>query len=102
MRDIIKFIAAKVNTVGPTDQNGNPTETGLANSVTTILNSLIAVLGVVCVVVMIIGGYNYMTSSGDPGKVDKAKKTILYGLIGLVVCVLSFAIVNFVINNIIK
>ena len=42
-----------------------------------------------------------MTSAGDPGKVKKAKDTILYGVIGLVVCVLAFAIVNFVIANII-
>ena len=41
-----------------------------------------------------------MTSSGDAGKVKKAKDTILYGIIGLVVCVLAFAIVNFVISNI--
>ena len=39
-----------------------------------------------------------MTSSGDAAKVEKAKKTILYGVIGLVICVLSFAIVNWVIG----
>ena len=43
-----------------------------------------------------------MTSSGDAGKVKKAKDTILYGVIGLVVCVLAFAIVNFVITDILK
>ena len=72
----------------------------LENDVTAILNAVIGVLGLACVVVMIIGGVNYMTSSGDAGKVKKAKDTILYGLIGLVVCVLAFAIVNFVISNI--
>ena len=50
---------------------------------------------------MIIGGVQYMTSAGDTQKVTKAKNTILYGLIGLVICVLAFAIVNFVITNII-
>ena len=43
-----------------------------------------------------------MTSSGEAAKVEKAKKTILYGLIGLVICVLAFAIVNFVIDNVIN
>ena len=47
------------------------------------------------------GGVGYMTSSGDAGKVKKAKDTILYGVIGLVIVALSFAIVNFVISNII-
>ena len=40
-----------------------------------------------------------MTSSGDPGKVKKAKDVILYGIIGLIVCALAFAIVNFVVGN---
>ena len=72
----------------------------LIENVKTILSTIIAVLGFVCVVVMIIGGVNYMTSSGDAGKVKKAKDTILYGLIGLVVCVLAFALVQFVISTI--
>ena len=68
----------------------------LETDVKTILSAIIGVLGFVCVVVMIIGGVNYMTSAGDAGKVKKAKDTILYGLIGLVVCVLAFALVQFV------
>ena len=41
-----------------------------------------------------------MTSSGDAGKVKKAKDTILYGVIGLIVVALAFAIVNFVIGGV--
>ena len=106
MKDIITKLA-----VGPTTTAGSPDihtvgnqatgTNGLATTVTGIINGVIGVLGLVAVVVMIIGGINYMTSSGDAGKVKKAKDTILYGLIGLVVCVLAFAIVNFVVNNII-
>ena len=73
----------------------------LQANVTNIINGVIGILGFACVVVMIVGGVQYMTSAGDTGKVTKAKNTILYGLIGLVICVLAFAIVNFVINNII-
>ena len=72
----------------------------LTGAVSGILTAIIAALGLVAVVVMVIGGYNYMTSSGDAGKVEKAKKTILYGLIGLIVCALAFVIVNFVISSI--
>ncbi len=77
-------------------------QNNLLSTITSIINGVIGILGIVCVVVMIIGGINYMTSSGDAGKVKKAKDTILYGLIGLVVCVLAFAIVNFLIMNILK
>ena len=86
--------AGGVNTVGgKTDLQGN---------VINIINGVIAALGLVAVVIIIIGGVQYMTSSGDAGKVKKAKDTILYGIIGLVICILAFAIVNFVITNIIK
>ena len=83
----------------------NPVNGGgdnLVGNITTILSQVIAVLGLVCVVVMIIGGVTYMTSSGDAGKVKKGKDTILYGLIGLVICVLAFALVNWLIGSILE
>ena len=82
------------------NQVGGSKDKNLWNNIQTIINAVIGILGLVCVVVIIIGGINYMTSSGDSGKVKKAKDTILYGVIGLVVCVLAFAIVNFVLGNI--
>ena len=72
----------------------------LTEVVKQIINAVIGVLGIVCVVVMIIGGVNYMTSSGDTSKVEKGKKTIIYGMIGLVICVLAFIIVNWTIGAI--
>ncbi len=94
MNQLISTVAATINTVG--DEGGD-----LDTKIIDILNAVIAVLGIVAVIVIIIGGVGYMTSSGDAGKVKKAKDTILYGVIGLVIVALSFAIVNFVIGNII-
>lgn len=105
MKDLlIKFAeeGAPAVTGAPTVDPVGDGSDSLVESVTKILNGVIAVLGLVCVVVMIIGGVNYMTSAGDAGKVKKAKDTILYGLIGLVVCVLAFALVNFVIANLLS
>ena len=65
-----------------------------------IINAIIAILGVVAVIFIFVGGIGYMTSSGDPGKVKKAKDTIFYAVIGLIICVLSFAITQFIINAI--
>ena len=67
-----------------------------------IINTIIGMLGIVAVVFIFIGGISYMTSSGDAGKVKKAKDTILYACIGLAVCALSFAIANFAIDAINK
>lgn len=99
----MKDIITKLAVVLP-DQVDNKEEKGgdLTDQVVNILNAIIGVLSFVCVVVIIIGGVQYMTSSGDAGKVKKAKDTILYGVIGLAVCVLAFAIVNFVITNILS
>lgn len=77
------------------------TDDDLPQIIVGILNAIIFVSGLVATVFVLIGGINYMTSTGDPGKVDKAKKTILYACIGLVITVLAFAIVNFIITNII-
>lgn len=70
--------------------------------ITNVLNAIIGVLGIVAVIFVIVGGVKYMTSAGDPGKIQQAKKTILYALIGLAVCALAFAIVNLVIGAINK
>ena len=95
MENIIKTIA-KINKPSAISGNGSD----LSNSVVNILNVIIGVLATVCVVVIVIGGVQYMTSSGDAGKVKKAKDTILYAVIGLVVCALAATIVNFVISKV--
>ena len=65
-----------------------------------IINWVLAVLGIVAVIMIIIGGVTYMTSQGDPGKTKRARDTILYGIVGLVIALLAYAIVNFVLANI--
>ena len=65
-----------------------------------IINVALGVLGLVAVIMIIMGGFNYMTSSGDTAKLTKARNTILYGVIGLVIALLAFAIVNFVLTNV--
>ena len=80
----------------PSGYQGGDIKTTVGN----IIQTVIGILGIVCVVIIIIGGIQYMTSSGDASKVKKAKDTILYGVIGMIICVLAFAITTFVINAI--
>lgn len=99
MKDIItKFAYTSGNPKPKNFEDASDLEITVIN----IINVIIGILGLVAVIVIIIGGINYMTSSGEAAKVKKAKDTILYGVIGLVICVLAFAIVNFVIANIIS
>lgn len=102
MNNIFNILAVEtsghnsIKPVGGADENS--TSNFISGDVTTIINWVVGILGIVAVVVIIMGGVTYMTSAGDAGKVKKAKDTILYGLIGLVVCALAYAIVNFVIS----
>lgn len=66
---------------------------------TTIINVLLFLIGVVSVIMLIYGGIQYTLSSGDSGKVNNAKNTILYAIVGLIVAILSYAIVNFVLKS---
>jgi hypothetical protein len=74
----------------------------LNSTIIGIINAILGVVGLIAVVMVILGGISYMTSAGDAAKVKKGKDTILYGIIGLVIVGLAFAIVNFVISNIIN
>lgn len=67
-----------------------------------IINIVIGVIGFAAVAMTIYGGVQYTTSAGDPGKVKKAKDTIMYGIVGLVIAILAFAIVNFVLSSLTK
>lgn len=65
----------------------------------TVTNTLLFVVGAVSVIVIIVGGLMYALSAGDAGAVTKAKNTILYAVVGLVVAFLAYAIVNWVLSR---
>ena len=81
-------------------QNNNLNNGSLMATLNTIISVIIGVIGFVAVVVIIFGGVQYTTSAGESSKVKKAKDTIMYGIIGLVVALLAFSIVNFVLSNV--
>ncbi|MBR2767238.1 hypothetical protein IKD67_04125 [Candidatus Saccharibacteria bacterium] len=64
-----------------------------------ITNTILYVVGVIAVIMLIIGGIRYVVSGGDSKKVTDAKNTVLYAIIGLVIAVFAYAIVNFVITS---
>ncbi len=73
----------------------NPTD-----MVSSAIQWALGMIGVVSAVFVVYGGISYSTSAGDPGKVQKAKNTILYALIGLIIVALAEAITAFVTNTI--
>lgn len=67
---------------------------------TRIINALLFVTAALSVLMIVIGGFRYVVSGGDQGAVTSAKNTILYSVIGLIVSFAGYAIVNFVLTEV--
>jgi hypothetical protein len=64
-----------------------------------VISTIMGILGVIVVLIILWGGFIWMTAGGEPDKVDKAKKMIYSGIIGLVIIFASYAIAQFVIGS---
>lgn len=62
-----------------------------------IVNIMLFIVGAVAVIMLIVGGIRYVTSGGAQDHVTAAKNTIMYAIIGIVVAILAYAVVNFVV-----
>lgn len=71
------------------------------DTVSLIINIFSWVVGVVAVIMIIVGGFKYITSGGDSGKITSAKNSIIYAIIGLVIVALAQIIVQFVLTKIV-
>ena len=73
--------------------------TGDEGVFTIITNVLLFIIGAISVIMLIIGGIRYTVSGGDSSAVTSAKNTILYAIVGIVVALLAYAVVNFVVGR---
>ncbi len=64
----------------------------------TVVNVLLFIIGAISVIMLIYGGIRYTTSGGNANNVTAAKNTIMYAIIGLIVAIFAFAIVNWVVT----
>lgn len=74
-------------------------ETDIPTIIGRIVNIVLGLMGLVAVVLIIVGGFQWMTSGGSEEKIKKAKGLMGAALIGLVIVVLAYAIANFVIDQ---
>ncbi len=65
-----------------------------------IVNLLSIIVGVVAVIMIIVGGFRYITSGGESSNVSGAKNTLIYAIVGLVIVALAQFIVHFVLANV--
>lgn len=71
----------------------------LTNIIKNIINVVSAIVGLASVVMIMVGGFKYITSAGDSNKAGTAKSTIVYAVVGLVFVAFAQFIVQFVLNK---
>ena len=92
------------NSTDPNGTNCDTSQAGTKDKVQSIVNQVISifswVVGIVSVIMIIFGGFKYITSGGDSTGVTSAKNTILFAIVGLVIVALAQIIVKFVIGTV--
>ncbi len=73
----------------------------LREGIMNIINVLLGFLGIIAIIIILYGGFVWLTSAGNEEKVGQAKKIISAGVVGLVIIFISYAIVTFVIESLI-
>jgi hypothetical protein len=95
----IGLLNANLGKVG-TGLGDKSTGATLPETIGKIIKVAVGVLGVVLTALIIYGGFLWMTAGGDSGQTKKAKDYITNAVIGLIICILAYAITNFVILKI--
>ncbi len=80
---------AQLNQTAPSDV---PTMLG------NIIGTVLSLIGVIFFILMVYGGFLWMTAHGDAGQVDKGKETIIAAVIGIIVISASYALTTFIFN----
>ena len=70
--------------------------------VASVINVILGFLGIIAVVIILLGGFKWMTAGGSEDKIGEAKKLITAGVIGLVIILASWGIATFVITGLIS
>ncbi|MBC7764474.1 hypothetical protein H7Y29_02040 [Microbacteriaceae bacterium] len=84
---------------GVSASGGTSSKTDIGDLIKTVVSVLLFLLGAIAVIMIVIGGIKYTTSNGDSSAVTSAKNTILYAVVGLIVALMAYAIVNFIVDK---
>lgn len=81
------------------DELGDACKNDLPGMITLISNTVLLLVGIIAVLFLIIGGFQYISSGGNPEQVNKAKNTIFYAIIGIVITLLAYVLTQFVVSQ---
>ncbi|MDL2341579.1 MAG: pilin [Patescibacteria group bacterium] len=82
-----------------TDSSSTASTGGLYKLAANVVNIFSIIVGIIAVIMIIYGGFKYITSGGDSGNVSGAKNTLIYAIVGLIIVALAQFIVHFVLKT---
>jgi hypothetical protein len=101
--DIVNQLCTGVDAAADTTDCNDPTKgsgaQGIQDIAKKVTNIFSIIVGAASVIMIIYGGFRYITSGGDSGKVGNAKNTLIYAIVGLVIVALAQIIVRFVLTQ---
>ncbi len=86
-------LAAEIETY---EDTGIATFHGLEGLFENVVTSILGFAGIILFIMLIIGGFKYMTAGGEPPKIEAARKTLTYAILGIVFIALAFLILRFI------
>jgi hypothetical protein len=95
----MSFYARIADVIVHSNQVDIPKSDLTSNSVRTVLQIVFGLAGAIAFLIIVLAGLRFVIAAGDPQKTAQARNTIIYALIGLAVCILSFSIVTFVVKS---
>lgn len=88
--------------VEPGEECDDSAKQEIAKLLSSVINILSWIVGIVSVIMIIVGGLKFVLSNGDSSGIASARSTVIYALVGLVVAALAQVLVAFVLNRIAK
>lgn len=79
--------------------NGLPTASANTNELQSVLQIVFGIVGALAFLMIVVSGFRYVLSAGNPDRTSRAKNGIIYALVGLVIAILAEALVTYVVNN---
>lgn len=96
---VLNSIGADSSTVGTVPGQSLGLGTNLQNSVLQTVRFILGLLGIIGVIMMIYGGYMWLTAAGNEEKVEKGTAIIRAAVIGILIILFSWIVVSYIINS---
>ena len=91
-------VSEGISTATTSEMKGKSID-GKDGLIKTVVNVLLWAVGILSVIMIIFSGFRYITSAGDASKTKSAQSTLTYSVVGLIVAIMAYAIVNMVTNR---